>query len=119
MRLLVYNIRYATGTGPSFHLPLPGAGYLRSNRKVLAGITEFIRNEHPDVVGLIEVDTGSIRTGMVNQAEHIATRIHQYRRLMGYWQHILPVTIHHVDYEETVTDLESVARQTLLNLSLR
>jgi len=29
VRLLVYNIRYATGTGPSFHLPLPGAGYLR------------------------------------------------------------------------------------------
>ncbi|HEV7443060.1 MAG TPA: hypothetical protein VGO18_10730, partial [Steroidobacteraceae bacterium] len=70
MRLLVYNIRYATGTGPSFHLPVPGAGYLRSNRKVLAGITDFIRAEHPDVVGLIEVDTGSIRTGMVNQAEH-------------------------------------------------
>ena len=48
MRLLVYNIRYATGTGPSFHLPLPGAGYLRSNRKVLDGITDFIRHEHPD-----------------------------------------------------------------------
>ena len=32
-------------TGPAFHLPLPGAGYLRSNRKVLAGITEFISNE--------------------------------------------------------------------------
>ncbi len=60
MRLLIYNIRYATGTGPSFHLPLPGAGYLRSNRKVLAGITDFIRDEHPDVVGLIEGDTGSI-----------------------------------------------------------
>ena len=31
LRLLVYNIRYATGTGPAFHLPLPGAGYLRSS----------------------------------------------------------------------------------------
>jgi endonuclease/exonuclease/phosphatase family metal-dependent hydrolase len=78
VRLLVYNIRYATGTGPSFHLPLPGAGYLRSNRKVLDGITDFIRHEHPDVVGLIEVDTGSIRTGMVNQAEHIAGEIGHY-----------------------------------------
>lgn len=78
MRLLVYNIRYATGTGPAFHLPLPGAGYLRSNRKVLAGITEFISNEHPDIVGLIEVDTGSIRTGMVNQAEHIANHLGHY-----------------------------------------
>ena len=78
LRLLCYNIRYATGTGPAFHLPLPGAGYLRSNRKVLAGITDFIRNEKPDIVGLIEVDTGSIRTGMVNQAEHIASHLGHY-----------------------------------------
>ena len=68
MRLLIYNIRYATGTGPAFHLPLPGAGYLRSNRKVLARITDFIRAERPDVAGLVEVDTGSIRNGMLNQA---------------------------------------------------
>ena len=78
MRLLVYNIRYATGTGPAFHLPVPGAGYLRSNRRVLTGITEFLRSESPDIVGLIEVDTGSIRTGMVNQAEHIATQLGHY-----------------------------------------
>jgi endonuclease/exonuclease/phosphatase family metal-dependent hydrolase len=78
LRLLVYNIRYATGTGPAFHLPIPGAGYLRSNRRVLTGITEFLRSERPDIVGLIEVDTGSIRTGMVNQAEHIATQLGHY-----------------------------------------
>ena len=78
MRLLVYNIRYATGTGPAFHLPVPGAGYLRSSRRVLDNITEFIRRQSPDVVGLIEVDTGSIRTGMVNQAEHIARRLGHY-----------------------------------------
>ncbi len=78
MRLLVYNIRYATGTGPAFHLPVPGAGYLRSNRRVLAGITDFLRSEHPDIVGLIEVDTGSIRTGMVNQAEYIAQQLDHY-----------------------------------------
>ena len=78
VRLLVYNIRYATGTGPAFHLPVPGAGYLRSNRKVLRGIAEFIRSESPDVVGLVEVDTGSIRTGMVNQAEHIAGELGHY-----------------------------------------
>jgi endonuclease/exonuclease/phosphatase family metal-dependent hydrolase len=75
LRLVVYNIRYATGTGVAFHLPLPGAGYLRSNRRVLTGITEFLRAEKPDVVGLIEVDTGSIRSGMVNQAEYIARQL--------------------------------------------
>lgn len=78
MRLLVYNIRYATGTGPAFHLPVPGAGYLRSSQRVLERITEFIRGEHPDVVGLIEVDTGSVRTGMLNQAAYVANAIGHY-----------------------------------------
>jgi endonuclease/exonuclease/phosphatase family metal-dependent hydrolase len=78
MRLLVYNIRYATGTGAAFHLPLPGAGYLRSDRRVLEGITEFIRDADPDIVGLVEVDTGSIRTGMLNQAEFIANTLGHY-----------------------------------------
>jgi endonuclease/exonuclease/phosphatase family metal-dependent hydrolase len=57
VRLLLYNIRYATGTGPAFHLPVPGAGYLRSSR---------------------QVDTGSIRTGMVNQADFIARSLGHY-----------------------------------------
>jgi len=78
LRLLVYNIRYATGTGPAFHLPLPGAGYLRSNPKVLDELTAFIRAEDPDVVGLIEVDMGSMRSRMVNQAEHIAGQLGHY-----------------------------------------
>lgn len=78
MRLLVYNIRYATGTGPAFHLPVPGAGYLRSSRRVLQSITDFIRAENPDVVGLIEVDTGSIRTGMINQPHFIAKDLGHY-----------------------------------------
>jgi endonuclease/exonuclease/phosphatase family metal-dependent hydrolase len=78
LRLLVYNIRYATGTGPAFHLPLPGAGYLRSSRRVLDDITQFVRREDPDIVGLIEVDSGSVRSGLVNQAEYIADRLGAY-----------------------------------------
>lgn len=78
MRLLVYNIRYATGAGPAFHLPMPGAGYLRSSRRVLQDITSFIRAEDPDLVGLIEVDTGSVRTGMLNQATYVADAIGHY-----------------------------------------
>src|SRR5512135_2499398 len=78
MRLLLYNIRYATGTGAAFHLPVPGAGYLRSNPRVLDGITRFIKSVDPDIVGLIEVDTGSIRSGRVNQAEVIAESLGHY-----------------------------------------
>jgi endonuclease/exonuclease/phosphatase family metal-dependent hydrolase len=75
LRLLLYNIRYATGTGPGFHLPLPGAGYLRNTSKQLEKITEFIRGQQPDVVGLVEVDMGSARSSSINQAEAIAKAI--------------------------------------------
>ncbi len=78
MRFVLYNIRYATGTGPAFHLPVPGAGYLRSNPRVLERITQYLKSLDPDIVGLIEVDTGSIRTGMVNQAKHIADSLGHY-----------------------------------------
>ncbi len=72
MRLLLYNIRYAVGGGASMHMPLPGAGYILGNQTVLPEITAFIRSVDPDIVGLIEVDTGSIRSRKVNQAEKIA-----------------------------------------------
>ena len=72
MRLLLYNIRYAVGGGASMHMPLPGAGYLLGNQSVLPEIASFIKSVDPDVVGLIEVDTGSIRSRNVNQAEMLA-----------------------------------------------
>ena len=75
MRLLLYNIRYAVGGGASMHMPLPGAGYVLGNQNVLPEITRFIRSVDPDIVGLIEVDTGSIRSRMVNQAESIAANL--------------------------------------------
>ena len=51
MRFVLYNIRYATGTGPAFHLPVPGAGYLRSNSRVLERITQYLKSLDPDLVG--------------------------------------------------------------------
>ena len=72
MRLLLYNIRYAVGGGASMRMPIPGAGYVLGNQAVLPEISRFIKSVDPDVVGLIEVDTGSIRSRNVNQAEKIA-----------------------------------------------
>lgn len=72
MRLLVYNIRYAVGAGPTPRMPVPGAGYLFGNPGNLANITDFIHSTDPDIVGLIEVDIGSMRSGRINQAEAIA-----------------------------------------------
>ena len=75
MRLLLYNIRYGVGAGASMHMPLPGAGYILGNQNVLPDIISFIKSTDPDIVGLIEVDTGSIRSRKVNQAETIATEL--------------------------------------------
>ena len=57
------------------HMPLPGAGYILGNQSVLSDIISFIKSADPDIVGLIEVDTGSIRSRKVNQAETIASEL--------------------------------------------
>jgi tetratricopeptide (TPR) repeat protein len=46
-----------------------------------------------------------------NDPDHIATRFAQYRRLMDHWREVLPLPVHEVDYAETVSDLEGVARR--------
>lgn len=78
MRLLVYNIRYAVGAGAPPHVPVPGAGYLFGNPGNLDNIIGFIKRQDPDIVGLIEVDIGSMRSGRVNQAEAIAASLGHY-----------------------------------------
>ena len=56
-------------------MSIPGAGYVLGNQAVLPEISRFIKSVDPDVVGLIEVDTGSIRSRNVNQAESIAAHL--------------------------------------------
>lgn len=72
VRFLLYNIRYGTGAGWRFHSPVPFSGYLKHSEKNLEKITGFIRSVNPDIVGLIEVDGGSFRSGRCNQALSIA-----------------------------------------------
>ncbi len=54
-------------------------------------------------------DFRSIR--WANDPAHIASRFQQYHRLMQHWRTVLPGRLCEVDYEQTVTDLEGVARQ--------
>ena len=46
-----------------------------------------------------------------NDQQHIASRFHEYQRMMEHWRKVLPVPLLEVDYEETVADLEGVARR--------
>jgi tetratricopeptide (TPR) repeat protein len=48
-----------------------------------------------------------------NDFQHIASRFGQYRRLMEHFRSVLPVTVHEVDYEDMVSDLEGTARRLL------
>jgi endonuclease/exonuclease/phosphatase family metal-dependent hydrolase len=60
------------------NLPGPGAGYLFGNPGNLDNIIDFIKSRNPDVVGLLEVDVGSVRSGRVNQAVSIAQALGHY-----------------------------------------
>ncbi len=43
--------------------------------------------------------------------EHIAARFREYQRMMDHWRQALPVPFLDADYEQTVVDLEGVARR--------
>ena len=75
MRFLLYNVRYGAGIGARFHLPLPYAGYLKRTTCNLECIVSFIETVKPDIIGLIEIDSGSFRSENVCQADTIARRL--------------------------------------------
>jgi endonuclease/exonuclease/phosphatase family metal-dependent hydrolase len=75
MRFLLYNIRYAAGIGRHCHLPVPFSGYFKNTNGNLRKIVDFISSVNPDIIGLIEVDSGSFRSERNNQAEAIAWQL--------------------------------------------
>lgn len=77
MRMLLYNIRYATGHLKGYHTPFPYFGFFKRTEVNLQRIINFIRSVDPDIIGLIEVDSGSYRSGKTCQAEEVA-------RILGY-----------------------------------
>jgi endonuclease/exonuclease/phosphatase family metal-dependent hydrolase len=72
MRLLLYNIRYGAGVGRRIHFPFPFSGYLKKTGAQLDRIADYIRDQRPDIVGLVEVDTGSFRFNGDSQVAAIA-----------------------------------------------
>lgn len=75
MRLLLYNIRYGTGHKNGYHLPLPFAGFFKPTKVNMQRIINFIASINPDILALVEVDSGSYRTGFTCQAQAIADRL--------------------------------------------
>jgi tetratricopeptide (TPR) repeat protein len=46
-----------------------------------------------------------------NDPNHIASRFAEHGRIMEHWRRVLPLPVLEIDYEETVADLEAVARR--------
>lgn len=80
-------MRYGSGSGSQFHVPFPLAGYLRSTTRNVERISTFLKSYDPDIVGLVEIDSGSIvRCARRSQAEEIARALghyHCYRSKYG------------------------------------
>ncbi len=79
MRFLLYNICYGTH-GNQKRFPL--LGMLGRTHDHMDEIVDFIGDIDPDVMGLIEVDNGSYRSGKKCQVERIAEKLghfHTYR----------------------------------------
>jgi len=72
---MLYNMRYATGTGFKFHLPFPFGGFFRKTSKNLDALIQFFRDQKADVLGLVEIDSGSYRSGHRSQADLIAQKL--------------------------------------------
>lgn len=69
-RVLVYNIAYGSGAPSSYtENILKIHRYLKRPDKNLKKISTFIESSKADIVGLIEIDTGSFRASRQNQAE--------------------------------------------------
>lgn len=74
-RALVYNIAYATGA-PGSHtenLLRLHRYFLKKSYCNLNEISKFISNTDPDIIGLLEVDTGSFRASKINQVSAISS----------------------------------------------
>jgi len=73
MKILLYNIAYATGSPSSYCDAILGSHRsLKSSKKHFSVLKKFILDHEPDLIGLIEVDRGSYRTHFSCQAEQIS-----------------------------------------------
>ncbi|MFA6292397.1 MAG: endonuclease/exonuclease/phosphatase family protein [Victivallales bacterium] len=95
MRVMVYNIAYGTGAPKSYYHHITTAPrYMRTSHTHLDKIMKFIEEADPDVLGLVEVDTGSYRTKFVNQVEKIACYLnHHHQSSVKYKHNFLAKTL--------------------------
>ncbi len=75
MRFVLYNVRYGTGSGIHYHLPVPYSGCLRRTEGAFLRIAEYVAKLSPDIVGLVEADLGSFRQNGCCQPGTMASKM--------------------------------------------
>ena len=79
MRILVYNIAYGTGSPGGIHKRLLTAHrYLKTDAEHFEKISAFIEQSNAEIVGLVEADAGSYRTGYRDQIAELAAQLKHY-----------------------------------------
>jgi endonuclease/exonuclease/phosphatase family metal-dependent hydrolase len=75
MKLLLYNVCYCMGVGNGYKDYISCNKNIVLNPKALNKIANFIKKQKPNIVGLVEVDMGSIRSHHIDQSEHIKNKL--------------------------------------------
>ncbi|MBU1202060.1 MAG: endonuclease/exonuclease/phosphatase family protein [Nanoarchaeota archaeon] len=79
MRLITYNVEYCDGINRGWKY-LDVFKYFKLVKKTLMQITEELSKVNPDILGLIEIDSGSVRFGRKSGSEMFAQKLG-----MNYW----------------------------------
>lgn len=75
MRFLFCNIAYGTGSPRGgYRQMLTGPRYVRTPERVFRHVAALLHRARPELIGLVEADVGSPRTGGVDQIAEIAAR---------------------------------------------
>ncbi len=76
MKILLYNIAYGTGCpGSEYRRLLTGHRYLFAPVRPMRQIGQFLEEEEPDAICLVETDLGSRRSRRSNQVVTLAERL--------------------------------------------
>jgi endonuclease/exonuclease/phosphatase family metal-dependent hydrolase len=90
MKILLYNIAYATGSPSSYtDAVLKSHRALKSSKKHFQHLKKFILDNQPDLIGLIEIDQGSYRTHFSCQAEQISKSLNYQVHGANKYKHTL------------------------------
>lgn len=75
MRIVTYNVEYCEGINKRWKYYIELQKYFRIVKKTLLKITDYLEEVNPDILALIEIDSGSIRVQKLSGAQLFAEKL--------------------------------------------